>query len=283
MAGYDTVVQVVSEGIQAMDNIVRVGDKSTPTIPWMAFSNMCKTLDRCRKEFSTESFQLIEEIFNLIKIAQDDYVSVTQNIGEWVSDTKERFIEFRNLFINHTPGTYSEQMRLFIQSLDTGLSKMGVAQNKLLRTATSFRSMPSTLIDIRNQLDVELDPNSEYHKNKVECMKQQAISQLADIGVAVDVGNVNVMLDEAMENAWRNFHELKSLVDESNSNIDLIEEKLRNDIENIKNVKAKSDETVYDFVLTTSGGLDMFRDAVTNSVNELVRQCETYLIGGIVN
>lgn len=283
MTAIQEVIQVTKGGIGALSNALRMyGNELDQTIPWTTYRDTCRELDRYRDDYSYESGQLVGEIKGLLNNAQDSYHSAMQNIYEWSSVAKELLIKYRQLFDERSSNAYGQQKAILIQVLGIGSTKMGSAQEKLQQSSVNFNNVAGKLTTLHSRFTNEFDSKSSYYQGQVDKIRKEAYisaSVAGPFGLIIAAGIVEGKLipelNDKLNRTKNYFDHLKSLIEQSDRDIDSTKGKLRNEVQNIGDMKVKTEATK---TLISIDDLDALRDNVLASVNDLIDQCGTYMM-----
>lgn len=287
-AGTKQAIQMTKGGIEAMNNALGLYNKVLDQIiPWKAFQDTVRELDRYSSDYTAESARLVHEIKILMNDAHDSYNGATQCIYEWCTLAKQFLGNYRQLFEKRPSNAYDQMKALLIQVLDNGTVKMSAGQTKLQQSSMNFNNASGKLTTLHSRFTNEFDSKSSYYAGKVAQIRKEAYAGAAAgvvggplgllIAYAVAAGTVEGKLIPELNqklNEIKNFFDhLKSLIAQSNTDIDATKNKLQAEVKNIGVMKTQNEETK---TLIPLDELDVLRDNILGSVNNLIAQCDEY-------
>lgn len=163
------ITETVNKSIEAASKALNLYDKLVErVIPWKEFNASIVELDKFRKDYSTESAQLIGEIKTLMMNGIDAYFAASQNIYEWASLAAPQLKLYIKLFKGHGARPAEAQKKILVNMLDHGVEKMTDAQAELTKSSSSFNLAGGQLTQLQGRFYEEFDEKSIYFQTKVK-------------------------------------------------------------------------------------------------------------------
>lgn len=256
-------------------------------IPWKSYEQMVKDLNRFRDDYSVESAELIDEVKSLLMTAQDQYFAATLEIYGWCGGTVHLLTSYVKLFAGKNSKTYEAQRSpLLIHVLDNGVNKIRNGQRHLEQCSINFDSVSGKLTALQGRLLGEFDTQDKYFKDRFDKLRAKAsggaassvlygpfglIISYSDAAGIVD-GKLILELKEQFDKVKNFFYELKTDIVETCEIIDDTNEKLRDELLNIEDLKMKTEGTEG----LNLDEFDELREMIFASGNILISRCKKY-------
>lgn len=271
----------IREGIETADQVLSLYDRIVDrVIPWKAFNETLVELDKFRKDYSSESAQLIGEVKTLMMNGIDAYFTASQNVYEWTGLTIPLLQVYIKLYNGYNEAKAAGQKKLLLQVLEDGVDRMNAAQEELYKSSASFNGAAGKLTVLHSRFAVEFDEKSEYFQSKITQIRLGAYlgsAVFGIVGVAIAAGVVEGKLvpdlKEKMASIEKFYDHLNEKILQAAKDIDETKKQLQEEIEHIGKLKVATK--------TTTAFIDLdeipdMRDIVIKSINDLITNCIEY-------
>lgn len=234
------------------------------TAVWAEFSHSLKEFENIRKQHRAESASIIDDIETQIKKAETAYSTASQNIHEWV-DLVEPKLTIYSLTAVKSP----TQLKVILQSLDDGITKLNTAQRDLEKSLMDFYPSTANLQTSIERFDHEFNEKDQSFRSKLNIMRAANAKGTFDKVEHVLVPKILDQID-FYEYNFRNAINKKS--QELSQRIESIKAQLRGEIQKIGILKAKVEP-----VISAISIIYPINQATVNGlVEELIESCKKY-------
>lgn len=273
----------MNKGIEALDKGLDLYDKRLDkVVPWNVFQETLTKLDEYRKDYSKEAANLIGDLKTKMKNGMDTYFMASQNVYEWCSLAVPVLGNYKNLLKGKVDNAKFTALRALILSLlNSGIDKMGKAQEKLDASSTSFNEAAGKLTSLSIRLEADFSEKSEYYKTKISEIRKTAYQGGASfflfgilISAGVAEGKLIPDVKKKMQNLESYYKDLSKSVAKSTSEIDSAKQKIREEIRAIGNMKSKTEETKIYVESDNDGALQQI---IVGAIDSLVGKCKGYI------
>lgn len=203
---------------------------------WNQVNETLVDLDAFRREYATKSAGLTGDIKKTLMDSNDAYFSESQNVYEWASVVQP--ILKVSIKVSNSDGI----KKALTKVLDTGLTKLGAAQEKLEQSSNTFNTLAASLKEVNSQFETEFEKKSKSFDDKLKELRAEHKDEKGQKGGKSTFEKDLVPLLNAKMAAIKKFHgDLTQTITEELRNIDSTKAKLSEEIENIVNLKSKID------------------------------------------
>lgn len=273
----------MNKGIEALDKGLDLYDKRLDkVVPWNVFQETLNKLDEFRKDYSKEAANLIGDLKTKMKNGMDTYFMASQSVYEWCSLAVPLLGNYKNFLKGKMDSAkFTAQRALMVSLLNSGIEKMGKAQDKLEASSSSFNEASGKLTSLNYRLEADFSEKSEYYKTKISEIRKVSYSGGASfflfgilISAGVSEGKLIPDVKKKMKNLEVFYKDLRQTIAKSSTEIDSAKRQIREEIRIIGDMKSKTEETKIYVEADTDGSLQQI---ITVAVDGLITKCKGYI------
>lgn len=281
-------VKIIDDSINAADKALDLYNKVVDqVVPWNAFEETIKEIERFKDEYSTEASTLVGETKTLLLDAQDKYFQSSQSVYRWCGLT----LQLMPVFIKSLdiPEQAETQRTIITKVLDDGIQKIEVAIDLLGKSSETFNKTSGKLTELDARLGNDFDSKSGYFKSKVDKIRKDAYGGAAagviagpfgliisySIAAGVVEGKLIPELVKKLNEVKNFFLSLRNKVNNANKEIGDVKIQLNEEVNSLGELQSQ--------VAATKLMVDFSKEAalkqmVVESASSLINSCNTYQI-----
>lgn len=281
-------VKIIDDSINAADKALDLYNKVVDqVVPWNAFEETIKEIERFKDEYSTEASTLVGETKTLLLDAQDKYFQSSQSVYRWCGLT----LQLMPVFIKSLdiPEQAETQRTIITKVLDDGIQKIEVAIDLLGKSSETFNKTSGKLTELDARLGNDFDSKSGYFKSKVDKIRKDAYGGAAagviagpfgliisySIAAGVVEGKLIPELVKKLNEVKNFFISLRNKVNNANKEIGDVKIQLNEEVNSLGELQSQ--------VAATKLMVDFSKEAalkqmVVESASSLINSCNTYQI-----
>lgn len=234
------------------------------TSVWAELNHSLEELENVRKQHRTESALVIDDIETQIKEAGSAYLTVSQNVREWIDEAEQK-LSIYSLTSMKSP----TQLKVLLKSLNDGLATLNVAQQQLDKNLMDFNPFAANLQTSIARFDHEFKEKEQSFQSKLNIMRAANAKGAFDKVEKILVPKVLDQID-FYEINFRKV--LSKKTQQIYQNVESIKAKLRGEIQNIGNLKAKVEPVISAINMI----YPIHQANVDRLVKELIESCKNY-------
>lgn len=234
------------------------------TSVWAELNHSLEELENVRKQHRTESALVIDDIETHIKEAGSAYLTVSQNVREWIGEAEQK-LSIYSLTSMKSP----TQLKVLLKSLNDGLATLNVAQQQLDKNLMDFNPFAANLQTSIARFDHEFNEKEQSFRSKLNIMRAANAKGAFDKVEKILVPKVLDQID-FYEINFRKV--LSKKTQQIFQNVESIKAKLRGEIQNIGNLKAKVEPVISAINMI----YPIHQANVDRLVKELIESCKNY-------
>lgn len=281
-------VKIIDDSINAADKALDLYNKVVDqVVPWNAFEETIKEIERFKDEYSTEASTLVGETKTLLLDAQDKYFQSSQSVYRWCGLT----LQLMPVFIKSLdiPEQAETQRTIITKVLDDGIQKIEVAIDLLGKSSETFNKTSGKLTELDARLGNDFDTKSGYFKSKVDKIRKDAYGGAAagviagpfgliisySIAAGVVEGKLIPELVKKLNEVKNFFLSLRNKVNNANKEIGDVKIQLNEEVKSLGELQSQVAATKVMVDLSKEAAL---KQMVVESASSLINSCNTYQI-----
>lgn len=234
------------------------------TSVWAEFNKSLVELENIRNQHRTESASVFDGIETQIKEAGSAYLTVSQNVHDWIDLVEPKLSIYSLTSIKSTT-----PLKVLLESLNDGLTKLNDAQQELDKSLMRFNPLAANLQTSIAKFDHEFNEKEQSFRSKLNIMRAANTK-----GAFAKVENVLVpkILDQI------DFYEInfRKVLGKKTQQIfehtESMKANLRAEIQKIGNLKAKVEPVISAINII----YPIHQPIVDRLVKELIESCKKY-------